>query len=444
MAHQIERYSDFMKYRMLDIIFSGILLFTVGACSPNLTVVDTAATERALVASLTALAEDTGRELPLVATPIPSEEGVGSRNADIEIVSIDVENNYPNSITFEVVATSKNPLRRVAFFYWLQGQDSRNLETVEFVSGDEITASYTWDTARITVAPSTPIYFSWELEDESGNIFVSADTLVYYDDLRFAWKEIRDDEIIVRWYDGDQDFGGSIFSAARESLDRMKSETGAELEFPIFVILYANSTDFASWHYYVEDWVGGQAFTPLGVTTQILSPQHGSSWITEVIPHEIAHLFFYQQIQSNLASWPSWMDEGFAQYYEFTGKNQVLNRVEQAARNGELTPLRYIGGSFGHDPEEVRLAYDESLSVIVFLLETWGKQGLQALIDEIRTGATISVALSEAFSVTFEEFEALWITWLGTPATPRPSPTMIPTFGVIGMPTPVTRETPSP
>lgn len=432
------------KNKIKLIVLAVILLFTLGACAPAGNVDTAAATERALVASLTALAENSRTEVSVVGTPESRDGSGGSADVGIDIISMEVENNFPDSITFEIVATSEVPLRRVAFFYWLQGQDSRNLETVEFSTGDEIKASYTWDTARITVAPSSLIYFYWELQDESGNLLVSEDMLVYYDDLRFAWNEINDEEIIVRWYEGDQEFGELIYSTARGSLNQMKSATASSLEFPIFILLYANWNDFASWHFYVEDWVGGQAFTPLGVTTQIINSRDSRSWIADVIPHEIAHLFFYQQIQSNLASWPSWMDEGFAQYFEPNNRNPTLSRVERAAREGSLTPLRYLSGSFGHNPEEVRLAYDQSLSVVVFLLETWGEAGLETLMDEVRSGATISVALSNAFGVTFEEFEALWLTWLGTPATPRPSPTMLPTFGVIGLPTSGTTETPSP
>jgi len=435
-----------MKNSIRLVFLAGTVLLSLGACVTRVTEEHLASTESALVASLTALAQENGSQPLVVETREPSGTPGVSGTEGIEILSAEVENNYPDSITFNVVATSDVPLRRVALFYRFQGQDSHNLETVSFSSGDEVHASFTWDTERFTVAPSSPIYFYWELQDETGNLLVTDEMLVYYDDIRFVWHEINDDEIIVRWYEGDQEFGEFVYSTARESLDQMKEATGAGLEFPIFVLLYANSNDFASWHFYVEDWVGGQAFTPLGVTTQILNSRDSIAWITDVIPHEIAHLFFYQQIHTNLSSWPSWLDEGFAQYFEFNSKSPALNRVEQAARNDTLIPLRYLSGGFGHDPDEVYLAYDQSLSVVVFLLETWGDAGLEALIDEIRAGATISAALSIALGVTFEEYEALWITWLGTPATPRPSPTMIPTFGVIGMPTrtPGATETPSP
>jgi len=428
-----------IQYRLPFMIFTLTLLLLLSACTTGPLDDPAVATEHALVTALTALADDSSTGIAVLETPKPTgDQGL----MGLDFLAFEVENSFPDAISFFVSAASEAPIRQVSFFYWLQGQDSRNWERVEFVSGETVTSSYTWDTDRITVAPSTPIYFNWEFEDDAGNIFISDEMLVYYDDLRFAWNEINDEEIIVRWYEGNQEFGEFVYDTTRIALDQMKAVTGAGLEFPIIVLLYADFDDFASWHFYVEDWVGGQAFTPLGITAQIINSRDNETWIQGVIPHEIAHLFFYQQINTNLASWPSWMDEGFAQYFEFTNKGPALDRVERAALADELTPLRYIGGSFGHDPEEVRLAYDESLSVVVFLLETWGEKGLEALIDEIRAGATINDALNGAFGVTFEEFEALWITWLGTPVTPRPSPTALPTFGVFGAPT--ATGTPSP
>jgi hypothetical protein len=434
--------SNSWKRSITILLLAGSTVLFLPACVTDVKVNDAIATERALVASLTALAE--GNQAQANQTPEPSGSIGGSGSDPIEIISIDVENNYPDAITFNLLARAQSPIKRVAFFHWLQGQESRDFNRVSFTPGTEILATYTWDTARITVAPSSPIYFVWELEDEAGNVTVTVEQLVYYDDLRFAWNEINDGELVVRWYEGDQDFGGLIFSTAREALDGMKAATGMELDIPIFVLLYANKEDFNSWHFYVEDWVGGQAFTPLGLTTQILNSRADISWINGVIPHEIAHLFFYQQIYTNLASWPAWMDEGFAQYFEFNNKNPALMRVERAAGEGALTPLAYLSGSFGHNPNEVRLAYDESLSAVVFLLETWGEEGLHALIEELRAGATISAALNGAFGVTFEEFEALWLRWLGVPATPRPSPTVFPTFGVFGLPTSTPEGTPTP
>jgi hypothetical protein len=249
----------------------------------------------------------------------------------------------------------------------------------------------------------------------------------------------------VRWYAGDDALGQAVYDTAREALGRMVGQSGRELDFPVYVLLYADGEDFGSWHSYVDQWVGGQAFPPLGVTTQIVPPNTSRAWIEDVIPHEIAHLFFYQVMQGGMASWPAWLDEGLAQYYEFGSPEAALKRVERAARQGGLLPLVSLSGGFGRDPEQVRLSYDQSLSAVTYLLETWGDQGLQGLIAALKDGEPIGAAVESALGVTWEEFEAGWITWLGVPTTPSapptPTPTLVRPTAPSGWPTPTRRPT---
>ncbi len=355
-------------------------------------------------------------------------ETAAQENPPIRILSINIENDYPDGLTFRIHAEADSPISNIMLYFKEQGDISTTRQPVEFVSGTEVITSFTWDTSRITVAPSSPIFFYWILADEQGNQITTPEELVYFDDLRFPWVEISDPELVVRWYEGSDTFGQFIYEAARQSLTRMEDQTGEELAFPIFVLVYANKEDFASWHFYVDDWVGGQAFTPLGITTEIISPYSSPDWILDVIPHEIAHLFFYQVMDSPLASWPSWLDEGLAQYYEATDPIPALEHVATAARGGTLLPLISLTGGFGRDPDQVRLSYDESLSVVIFILETWGEAGLQSLIEVFRTGENPRPAIETALGLTWEEFEAGWISWMGIPATPKPSPVPIATL----------------
>jgi hypothetical protein len=359
---------------------------------------------------------------------INPHEAAAQENPPIRVVAITIDNNYPDGLTFHIHAVADSPITNIMLYYKDQGDISTTRQPVEFESGTEVVASYTWDTSRFTVAPSSPIFFNWVLEDEKGNKFTTTEELVYYDDLRFPWMEISDPELIVRWYDGTDAFGQFIYDAARQALTRMEEQTGEQLDFPIFVLVYANKEDFASGYFYLDDWVGGLAFPPLGITSQIISPNSSPHWVRDVIPHEIAHLFFYQVMDSPFASWPSWLDEGLAQYYEATDPLPALEHVESAARGETLLPLISLTGGFGRDPEQVRLSYDESLSVVIFILETWGETGLQSLIEVFRTGENPRPAIEIALDLTWEEFEAAWITWMGVPATPKPSPVPTATF----------------
>ena len=368
----------------------------------------------------------------LAAAQTQNDERPGPNQSQaIRVLSMTEENHYPDGLIFKLVAEANKTITKISLYYHDQSSESLTIESVEFIPGTQQSVSYTWDTSRFTVTPSIKLYYYWEIEDNAGQQLTTMEQEVSYDDLRFVWQELADPDLIVRWYEGEQSFGLSVYEMARQALDQMKAETGQSLEVPIIVLLYANDVDFASWHFFVEDWVGGQAFPSLGITTQIISPRANPSWIGDVIPHEIAHIFFYQTISSALSSWPSWLDEGFAQYYEIGGQSAALARSGSAARDGRLVPLAHLSGGFGHDPEQVGLAYDLSLSTVVFMIENWGEDGLQALIENVRQGKNFYTAMEIALGVSFEEFEAAWRTWLGAPSTPSPSVTPRPTFEVI-------------
>lgn len=349
---------------------------------------------------------------------------------------METENRYPDALTFRISAESQSPAARVVLYYRTQATEGPTYQPVVVPRTRRLRAEYTWDTSRFTVAPSTPVYYYWRLEDVAGNVLQTEEQKVFYDDLRFDWSERRESDLILRWYAGGADFGDFVFSAALEALGAMKTHTGRSPDFPIIVLLYADDTDFASWHFHVEDWVGGQAFPPLGVTTQIVPPSSPQSWITEVIPHEIAHLFFYQVAHSELSGWPTWLDEGFAQYFEPGDPEPQIQFVRQAAGEGRLLPLSHISGTFGSDPDRVDLAYAESLSAVTYMFQIGGEAGFGRLTTSLSEGRSFRQALQEGFGLSLEEFEAAWLTWLGTPATPAAQPTPWPTFGVIGMPTP--------
>jgi hypothetical protein len=342
----------------------------------------------------------------------------GSTEAPIRILAEEIENHYPDALIFRLTATAGAPIQRVRLYYRVQGTSAPTYQPVEIPPAERVSAEYTWDTSRFTVAPSTPVFYAWELEDGAGNHLKTAERRIYYDDLRFNWRELSQTDLILRWYQGDQSFGEAVFQSAREALSEMKAGTREALGFPIIVLLYANEADFASWHFHVEGWVGGEAFPPLGVTTQIVPPGVDASWIQDVIPHEIAHLFFYQVAHSELSSWPTWLDEGFAQYFEHGDHNPALEQVKEAGEQGRILPLSHISGTFGSDPERVRLAYAESLSAVVYTFQTWGEGGFGDLVQALSAGRSFREAMRLAFGVSLEEFEAGWLTWLGFP-TPR-------------------------
>jgi hypothetical protein len=372
------------------------------------------------------------------------------QNGPIQIGQTEIINDYPETVSFEVDAeSSAGTIDSVEFNLAIRGDTSTSMEPAEFEPGPTVAARYVWKTLRDSIPPGTPIRYSWTVRDDAGNKVTTEPVDYTVVDSRFSWKMLENDDIALWWYDGDAEFGEGIFDSAVRALANMEKNTGQSLPDRIHVVLYGNDRDFDSWHNYAREWVGGEAFSAMGLTVQIVPPvnsQRIERWINQVIPHEIAHLFFYQITDTPFsAGAPTWLNEGFAQYHELGSKTDELAWVQGSAELGELIPLRLLTGSFTGDDDQISLSYAESLSAVTFLLERWGDAGMGTLLSAYKAGRDTDQALLEATGLDFDGFEQAWWEWLGGQpgAYPtRPARAAVPTMPAFT--TPTLRATPVP
>ena len=386
--------------------------------------------------------------------------------------STETVNNFPTSLTFRVevtidagqITSAQLRLRNSNFINLSSGT---TIVDIEMNPGTTVNLEYIW---AITTVPSTPFYYAWEVTDSAGNVVRSPEALVYYDDTRYDWQILADENLEVWWHDRAASFGDEVFEIAQRAFAAQQTLFQTELEFPIKIIVYNDFDEFAEWQGGLVDFIGGQAFPNIGVTTQIVSAFGSQNqWLNDVIPHEISHLYLAQASYNPTAPVPTWLDEGVAQYNEFSDPSFTLTLVERAAADGDLislSTLRY-GFGFQNSEERTRLAYAEGLSAVTYLVETYGTQGLADLLAAYKAGRGTEDAFLIALGVTPGEFEAGWAVWLGlepgqfaTPTpwplpTARPSPTLMsfatrtPTAettaeAAAASPSPVTSVTPPP
>ena len=345
---------------------------------------------------------------------------------------------FPNSITFDSSATSSGPeIVRAQFIYYLDrygASDSTTRETLDIQPGQQVDLHYEWDTRDLTVTPWTPIVYRWRVIDADGNSYESEPQKVFYKDTRFNWQERSGNDIIVLWHDKPAVFGEEVLDIAEKAIEREKKLFGTELAIPIRIIVYNNSQEFNDWHSVGLDWVGGEAFPDYGITTQIVTSKLPDSyWLNAVIPHELSHLYLYQAAYNPTAPIPVWLNEGIAQYNEFS-KDNTAYLVEQAARDGRLIPLTSLAAGFGqHDEPRIRLSYAEGLSAVQYLVDTYGEAGLARLLAAYKQGLSTDDAFQEALGVSMGQFQQDWAESVGAPAgsmvtpTPWPMPTFPPT-----------------
>jgi len=345
---------------------------------------------------------------------------------------------FPNSITFDSQAVSAgSDIVKAQFIYYLDrygASDSTTRENLTIQPGKSVDLHYRWDTSDMTALPWSPIVYRWRVTDADGDSYESEPQRVEYKDTRFDWKERSGDDVIVLWHNKPDIFGDKVFEIAQEAIERQKKLFGVSLAIPIRIVVYNNQQEFTDWHSVALDWVGGEAFPDFGLTTQIVTSKlPDPHWLNAVVPHELSHLYLYQAAYNPTAPIPVWLNEGIAQYNQFSDEGTDY-LVTNAAQAGELIPLTSLAAGFGqHDEPRIRLSYAEGLSAVKYLVETYGEAGLTRLLADYKKGMPTDQAFQDALGVSMGQFQQDWAESVGasresmiTP-TPWPMPTFPPT-----------------
>ncbi len=354
------------------------------------------------------------------------------------------ENHFPRELIFNVRVNSRAPITNATLHYRLRGEASFTQVTPIFEPTATTVLSYTWKTAKLSIPPSAPIVYYWEATDANGQTARTAEQMMRYDDLSYDWQKLENDNLSIWWHNRPAEFGQQVFDIANRAFKNSAQLFQAKLDFPIRIIIHNTFAEYKDWSPYFSEVYAGQAFAELGLTVQIVEGiQSQDKWLNSVIPHEITHLYFYQVTDHPLSDPPAWLNEGLAQYFEFSDNSAQRRGAERIIRAGGLIPLRGLTGGFGNvDQYKVALSYAESLSAVTYLIDTYHQAGVSKLLAAFKKGKSYEKAFQAALGRTPEEFQRDWLTVLGVPADMYPTPTPWPTLAPLL--TPVFRAGPPP
>jgi len=161
----------------------------------------------------------------------------------------------------------------------------------------------------------------------------------------------------------------------------------------------------------VPDW-GAAVAMPYKRMIVVKSPAHfrlGKS-LYELLLHEYAHLALENRL--NHVRPPRWLDEGLAMYtsYEWGWAGNIT--LSQAVVLGNLVPLRDIENLNRFSGGKAQLAYAQSYMAVRFLLDAYGVESFNILLDSLKSRRSVDEALMAATGSDYSGFEREYVDFL--------------------------------
>lgn len=354
-----------------------------------------------------------------------------AQRTPIQVVTQSAKSHFPDDLTFSlVVRGGAGDIVKVDLYVQVGWEETTRLVAPDpFLPAPEVRLTAVWNTFAETIPPFVEITYHWEVRDSTGETLSTKPVRTEYTDATHDWQRLEDDRVVVFWYDQPASFGDALFQASREAYDHVARTTGIATDRAIRVVIYNNQVDFCAFYAprTCQDWIGGQTFS--GITVQW---GFNLSWFTEnVVPHELAHVFYGEILRDTWLPVPTWFNEGIAIYSERHDHSWDMMLVLDAAEEGKLEtlPVMTRGGGVAHG--EVNLWYAVAYSLVAYLAETYGEETLGELILALADNILFEDALVQTMGLDMAQLEMKWRAWLGYPVDYIPTPVPFPTMSEV-------------
>jgi hypothetical protein len=316
---------------------------------------------------------------------------------------------FPEGITFTLDAETTDPIANLELLYHAPGLETLSVELPPFEAGTtNLEIEHPVDLRAGVLPTGIDVQYRWRITEDDGDIVETPEqTLSWFDD-RYDWTPLSGPNVTVYTYDADPDFQQAILDAAERTVSNLAESYGTELDQPVRVWAYADKE-----HLYgalapnSEPWIAGAAYPPLHVIMVVLPPGDYDE-AGRVVPHEISHQVLYQATKNAFSSPPQWLDEGLATYWQESGRDRFYSYALELAATGEVPPLRTLNGTFPYEREGATASYAFSLSAVMYILDTWGDEGMSKLLATFPEGIAHEDAIEQGLGITFDELDRQW------------------------------------
>jgi len=329
----------------------------------------------------------------------------------LAILDSSVEVDFPLKLNFSVSTQSDVNITEIRLHYTVDRMSYAQVTSevyLEFVPATTVEADWSWDMRKTGgLPPGSSVGYWWTVEDAKGDRIETKPTKVQVDDARYSWRSLTEGKVTIYWYEGDEFFARELMSVAQQVLVRLAEDTGAVLEQPVNIYIYASAQDLLGAMIFPQEWTGGVAYTRFSTIAIGISPD-SLDWGRRAMTHELTHLVIHQMVFNPYNDLPTWLDEGIAMYAEGALEPVLVALLDKAEAEDSLISVRSLSSPFSAYAEESVLAYAQSYSLVEFLITNYGQSKMLELLSTFRQGSGYDEALLKVYGFDMDGLDSLW------------------------------------
>ena len=128
------------------------------------------------------------------------------------------------------------------------------------------------------------------------------------------------------------------------------------------------------------------------------------------LKHELCHLLLHHHIKR--VNLPRWLDEGICQWVSDGIAEIILDQggsvLDEAVLSGRYLSIRSLTERFPREKRLILLAYEESKSLVEYMMSSYGEEKVLSVLDSLKEGADVDAAILKNLSISLNDLEIQW------------------------------------
>ena len=342
---------------------------------------------------------------------------LGWAQQGVDVRSQEARNDFPNGIIFKLDFESEEPIKEVRFRYAIAPDGSQAYAVPECTGVTSVQCTFDLkSTVSNFLIPGVEITYFWQIKDQAGRTVETDPGRCMYEDDRFQWKSLSEGGLTVWFYAGSEGDVRNLLSVGGETLERMGSLLGTEVDFPVKVFLYESAEDMQPVLLAGQLSPEGGVITLGEVVVSDTAVAANDAFAPDILRHELSHIVMRRAVRGPFGSLPAWLQEGVAVYGQSQPLAEMTSALEAAIKSNRVFSIRSLSSaSVGESSGNVSLFYGQSYSVVRFLIDEYGEAKFRDLLAAFREGNRTDDALMQVYGFDQDGLENAWRQSVGLP-----------------------------